>query len=353
MIPLSGIEIPILRSLSLIISLSYLRNIYKGLKCISFDLTLQKQLETIPQTSPAGFELFCHLVARSRCVMPHSRPAEVSARSFLFKLCGSSQPSIIQGSDGKFYVAKFNGFPGRQSLANEVVGTELIRRMGLPGPAWAAVELSDKFIDDNPRLRFCNGDSDPIRPVAGLHFGSRLIEAADDQRTYQMIPHTWISRIKNRADFLGMLILDLWANNCDRRQAVFLTDVHNQLHSHFIDNDFMFGGKFGNDITCPRRAMVPDLDVYEGLWQEENVQQWLRKIDGISENAIGQIVANVPDEWADNDTRLHIIDQLRARRSMLPRLLREAQDVLCSGQSVKYHGTRNATEPGQIHGAPI
>jgi hypothetical protein len=70
--------------------------------------------------------------------------------------------------------------------------------------------------------------------------------------------HSWVDRIENRADFLGALVLDLWANNCDRRQSVFFTDDRDRLHARFIDSDSMFGGKFGNDTTCPRRAMVYD-----------------------------------------------------------------------------------------------
>lgn len=278
--------------------------------------------------------------------------AKVRASRYLYKLCGSSQPSIIQGSDGAFYVVKFNGFPGHQALINEVVGSELILRMGLPTPQWVPIEISSKFIDANPGLCFFS-ENGRVRPVPGMHFASRLIEASDEERTYQMIPHSWIERIGNREDFVGVLILDLWANNCDRRQAVFLSDERERLHASFIDNDHMFGGRFGNDTTCPRRAMVYDLSVYEGLWNWEVVQEWCGKIDGIDENAIRSIIANVPEEWADDQMRLHISNQLRARRLMHSRLLNDIKDVLDSGYSVQYEKTRNATEPSSLRNAPV
>lgn len=276
----------------------------------------------------------------------------LSATAFLYKLCGTSQPSILRGSDGEYHVVKFNGFPGSQSLMNEFVGTKLIGEFGLPTPEWSPIEMSPTFIDENPRLWFWSEDA-PIRPVPGLHFASRLIQGCDEQRTYQMIPHSWIGRIENRVDFLGMLVLDLWANNCDRRQAVFLSDGNDRLRASFIDNDFMFGGKFGNHTTCPRRAMVYDLGVYEGLWRSTTVQQWLRKIDGIGEDAIRRIVEHAPDEWTDQQTRHRIINQLAQRRAMLPSLLNEAEEVLRSGYSVEYHRSRNATEPSQIHDSPV
>jgi hypothetical protein len=274
-------------------------------------------------------------------------PENVCATSFLYKLRGSSQPSIIRASDGAFYVMKFNRFPGSQSLINEAIGAELIRWFGLPGPSWMRIEITNTFLNDNPGAWFYNERS-VFRPHPGLHFGSRLIDAPEDQRTYQLIPHSWIDRIHNRADFLGMLVLDLWTNNCDRRQAVFLSDHNRRLHATFIDNDFMFGGHLGNDITCPRRVMTHDLDIYRGLWDERFLTRWVHKISIIPDDVIREIIEGVPDEWASFQTRQHIFYQLRTRRALLRRLLREAEAVLTSGYSVRYHKPRYATEPSAI-----
>jgi len=115
----------------------------------------------------------------------------------------------------------------------------------------------------------------------------------------------------------------------------------------------MFGGKFGADITCPRRAMVYDLDVYSDLWKKASVRHWTRIIDGIQDEVIRRIVFSVPDLWVSGKTRLHILDQLRTRRLLLPRLLEDAENVARTGHSIQYHRTRNATQPGQICAAPI
>jgi hypothetical protein len=115
----------------------------------------------------------------------------------------------------------------------------------------------------------------------------------------------------------------------------------------------MFGGKFGFDITCPRRAMAHDLSLYTGLWNEQSVQQWLQKFDGIPEDILRRIVASVPEEWATEESRLRILNQLLTRRAMLPRLLRDAGHVLGSGYSISYHRPRHATEPAQLRGASV
>lgn len=90
-------------------------------------------------------------------------PATVSADRFLYKLGGSSQPCIIQGSDNRFYVVKFHGHAGERGLLNEVVGSELIRQMGLPSPGWTRIEVSADFIDRHPGLWFVteNASSKP------------------------------------------------------------------------------------------------------------------------------------------------------------------------------------------------
>ena len=77
-----------------------------------------------------------------------------------------------------------------------------------------------------------------------------------------------------------------WPDHCDPAiDCVGLQPV--QLIQH---NDFMFGGKFGFEITCPRRAMVYDLDFYRGLWSGKTVKEWSHIIDGISDNAIRRII---------------------------------------------------------------
>lgn len=279
-------------------------------------------------------------------------PATVSATRFVFKLCGASQPAIIEGSDGACYAVRFND-RGPSSLMSEVVGGELIRILGLSSPDWVPIELSRKFLSANPTLSSTRGIFSAIPP--GRHFGSRLIEAREG-RTYQMIPHSWIDRIENRQDFLGMLILDLWANNCERRQAVFFSSPEGRLHASFTDNGMMFGGKFRNENTNPRRAMVYDLSFYKGLWRDNNddvVQEWLRKFEGIGGDAILGILSSVPKEWVDRGSCRHIMSQLSERRQRILSLLNEAKRVLDSSDSTGYLKKYNATEPGQILTAPI
>lgn len=184
------------------------------------------------------------------------------------KLNGSSQPSIVMTTGATLYVVKFWEFTGKRTdeRGHRIRGDVAHRPAN---PQWAPILFTDELIDKNPQLWHRNrSTSKGIRPEAGPHFGSssRLTLSEGENHTYELIPGSWIDRVSNREDFVGALLLDLWTNNCDRCQCVFLSETgSSSLRAVFIDNDHMFGGHFGNEKTCPRRVMVPDARFYRGI----------------------------------------------------------------------------------------
>ena len=108
----------------------------------------------------------------------HFRPRggrSLFAVQHVVKLKGTSQPSIVMASGGALYVVKFREFTGRYGLLSEVIGAELMSRIGLPVPNWEAIEFTDAFLDDHREMWYRDRSGAPgLRPEAGLHFGSRL-----------------------------------------------------------------------------------------------------------------------------------------------------------------------------------
>jgi hypothetical protein len=257
-----------------------------------------------------------------------------SAVSHVSKLNGSSQPSIVSTEDGTLYVVKFREFTGRNGLLSEVIGAELMSRMGLPVPKWDPICFTDVFIDGHPEMwRRSHPKGAGIRPGAGFHFGSLLTRSVGENHTYELIPNSWIDRVRNRQDFVGALLLDLWTNNCDRRQCVFVAEGSaKSLHAVFIDNDHMFGGYFGNEKTCPRRAMVPYAGFYDGCWTDGAVARWKRIIDGIDDEFLDSVMAKVPPDWADVPALQFARTELGLRRSRLESLISEVEQVLRNGR---------------------
>lgn len=268
-------------------------------------------------------------------------PQDVTA--VLFRLNGQSHPSLAATRDGALYVMKPHGFPGGRGLMNEVIGTEIARYLRLPVPPWDMLAMDEAFLSANPEIWYRAGAT-VIRPKAGIHFGSRLVTGKGSERVYQIIPSTWISRVVNREDFAGMLILDLWMNHCDRRQAVYV-GTQQQLRAVFVDNDHILGGRFGSDETCARRAMTPDLATYRGIWQEETVERWIRRVRSIRGSWIRWLVSSVPEAWMEGIEPDFVVETLMLRQARLESLVDEVSTILKNSYSVKSTHAVGATRP--------
>ena len=246
---------------------------------------------------------------------------------FFYKLNGVCQASLVEANDGNIYVLKMAGPEGANHLFNEVLGSELLRHCKLPVSRWAALTLSDEFIDANTEMWLKHNDN-AIRPPATVHFGSRLITAKGKIGSFEIIPSSWASRVINARDFAGILAIDIWANHCDRRQVIFTRTREDLLHATFVDHDHMFGGPEIQHETCPRRAMISDLRLYQGLPMKQLFTRWIRKIRKVDEQTLKVLIREIPVDWYSEDRAFAAIEMLESRRSRLPALFNEALSVL-------------------------
>ncbi|HEX4036620.1 MAG TPA: HipA family kinase [Acidobacteriaceae bacterium] len=259
----------------------------------------------------------------------------------LRKLNGSSQPSLVLADDGRSYIVKFREFTGLHGLMNEALGAELMRCLGLPVPRWRPLNFTDSFLDRHPQLWYRSRAADPgIRPRAGLHFGSLLVDPAPGQSVYQVIPPSWIPRVANRQDFVGALLLDLWTNQCDRRQCLFVAQPGDQsLQAVFIDNDHLFGGDFGDEKTCARRAMLRNLQWYRAIWTDPLIALWMDRITSIDRTALDAIFRIVPSAWANQADLVNARMQLERRHKQLELFVEDISEVLRDGHCLSMSGT--------------
>lgn len=241
------------------------------------------------------------------------------------------------------WVMKFNKFGESNSLLNEAVGTEIMTHMGLPVPRWSPIVVTDEFIDRHPETWFQGSDDTSSRPDSGLHFGSRLTLSPEGFPTYQVVPKSWYGRIANREDFVGALAADLWTNNFDRRQCLFLC-TGSQLHVRFIDHDHCFGGFKGEGVTCPRLIMMPNPHLFEAALKESVVSRWKKVIDRISERKIDRIFDKIPAEWGDATAISRVRAQLATRRNRLESLLAESVAYLSGSMAAVDVSARSALD---------
>src|SRR5579864_3817892 len=89
------------------------------------------------------------------------------------RMRGGAQSHLMRCSDGYYYVVKFQNNPQhRRVLVNELLGTNLARRMGLPTAPVGIVEVSEQLIRLTPDLAM-ELPRQRVPCQAGLQFGSR------------------------------------------------------------------------------------------------------------------------------------------------------------------------------------
>jgi hypothetical protein len=260
--------------------------------------------------------------ASSRRGIPHIANT-IHAIRFIRRMRGGSQASLIRCNDGKLYVVKFsNNQQGPNVLANEVIGSQLLRTLGFPTPSWKQVFVSNDFIDQNPDTAF-EAPSGKISVESGLHFGSEFLGDDGSRRTYEWLPGGFISRLNNPNDYLGIYILDVLANHCDARQSLFTTlDGGNSFQGIFIDHGHLFGGPNWDLPSKSGKALCQDLRLYSRQWTPDAIEHWISYFETKLQSILPKIPQTVPGFWYSGNIS-KVIDSLRFRLGILRILFSE------------------------------
>src|SRR5260370_18003141 len=138
---------------------------------------------------------------------------------------GGAQSHLMGWSDGHYYVVKFQNNPQhRRILVNELLGTRLAARLGLPVTPVAIVHVSEELIRltpelcmEMPRARV------PCQP--GPQFGSRYPGDPRRLALHDFLPDDQLRAVENLHDFAGMLVFDKWTCNTNGRQTLFFNEM--------------------------------------------------------------------------------------------------------------------------------
>src|SRR5271156_2459892 len=100
-----------------------------------------------------------------------------------------------------YYVVKFQNNPqGTRILANELLGTRLAARLGLPVPAAAVVEVSEYFVKHTQELNIQLARS-RIVCKPGPSFGSRYPGHPASVVVYDFLPEEQLRAVQNISAF--------------------------------------------------------------------------------------------------------------------------------------------------------
>jgi hypothetical protein len=266
------------------------------------------------------------------------------------RMRGGAQSHLMRCSDGRddelYYVVKFQNNPQHcRVLVNELLGTRLAARIGLPTPPVALVDVGEDLIRVTPALTMELPRSRiPCR--AGVQFGSSYPGDPRHLTLYDFLPDDHLSEVQNLHDFAGMLVFDKWTCNTNGRQTLFFRDPRDSESGYeqtagrmeiepatrryrtvMIDQGFCFNAGEWNYPDAPLRGLYTRNRVYKGINGMESFGPWVTRVLNISDRVLEQIAREVPPEWYEDDldALLQLLEQLYRRRTRVEELLLAAK----------------------------
>lgn len=227
----------------------------------------------------------------------------IHAKHLVCRMPGGSQSILVRGDDEELYVVKFNNnLQGPNLLANEVLGSELLRSVGLRSSPWKAISITAEFLKSNPNIYFECATGTRYSINSGLHFGAAFVGSTEKRDVYDFLPSSFLHRIGNPADFLGIYIFDVWANHHDHRQAVYACRTgESSIDVHFIDNGHLFGGPHWKKEQRYGVAMCLDQNLYRTPWRESVIDEWISHFEISLSKNLHRAIRQVPKGWYKGD----------------------------------------------------
>jgi len=255
------------------------------------------------------------------------------------RMRGGAQAHLMRCSDGGYYVVKFQNNPQHvRILVNELLGTRLAARLGLPTPQVEVVEVREELIRSTAELVMQLGMSrTPCR--AGFQFGSRYPGDPAEITVHDFLPDEQLRDIANAADFLGMLVFDKWTCNTNGRQAIFFRNasrppaavgLDSRYQAWMIDQGFCFNAGDWSFPDAPLRGLYVRAQVYEAVRGLDSFAPWLERVEKrIDERVLDELGREIPPEWYgfDQDALYHLLAQLLRRSGRVAELILAAKDT--------------------------
>jgi len=264
------------------------------------------------------------------------------------RMRGGAQSHLMRCSDGNYYVVKFQNNPQhRRILVNELLGTRLAGRIGLPTAPASVVEVAEELIRLTPELCI-ETPRTRIPCLAGLQFGSRYPGDPRLVTLHDFLPDEKLQAVDNLHDFAGMLVFDKWTCNTNGRQTVFFETPQRRdgetpgsapresgngrgtsYHTVMIDQGFCFNAGEWNFPDAPLRGLYARNRVYQGVIGMESFAPWLERLEKqMSERVLAELAEEIPPAWYedDYDTLLRLLEQIHRRRARVPELLLSAKN---------------------------
>lgn len=262
-------------------------------------------------------------VSRSLTAQAVTQP--LRAVEHIRRMRGGSQAHLMRCSDGNYYVVKFQDNPqGTRILVNELLGTRLAGRLGLPIAINHVVVVPEALIRYSEEMVFeLASGSTPC--TGGLCFGSRFPVNPRQVQVSDLLPGSLFCDLENISEFCGILVFDKWTCNTDGRQAVFFRREQSPVfRAVMIDQGMCFNGAEWNFPDAPLRSLYRIHPAYERVCGMDDFEPWLTRLETeINADVLSDIADGIPPEWyAFNSASIQgLLERLNHRRGKVRELL--------------------------------
>jgi hypothetical protein len=233
----------------------------------------------------------------------HARPREslLTVTSVVRAQRGGSQSRLVTCNDGKLYVLKMHPNPqGPNVLANEALGSILLRGLGFLAPRWRQVTINLKTLRLFPDLAMCTKDGLTTFPACGLHFGSEYL-GGPQYRLFDFMPKSRSHTLRSSSQLLPIYLFDIWASQQDERQCIYQRTWNATLYdTFFIDNGHLFGGPMWREAADQARTTHLN-SIQPPMIGDPKVEQCLKLFEAYIPKLLHRGVAVVPPEWYKDD----------------------------------------------------
>jgi len=246
------------------------------------------------------------------------------------RMRGGAQSHLMRCDDGDYYVVKFQNNPQhRRVLVNEMLGTKLAARLGLPVPPVEIVEVRRELIENTAELVMQVGNS-RAPCTSGRQFGSRYPGVPAETAVHDFHPDEQLDEVENLGAFAGMYAFDKWTCNTNGRQAIFFRLQGNpRYQAWMIDQGFCFNAQNWDFPDAPLRGLYARSRVYDAVRGMDAFEPWTARMKRIAQDdTLDEMACRVPAEWYDGDVdALHaLLERLVRRVTKLPDLIQEARN---------------------------
>jgi len=255
------------------------------------------------------------------------RARMVEIKRIIRRVRGGSQAHLVEGEDGRYYIAKFAGNPqGNRTLVNEWVAQSIVKLLGISTPPLCLLRLPDSLRDE--MLYFEVGNKRV--PVRGhWHLGSLCPVDPQTKTLFDFLPERFLRNITNLDDFARIAVADQWLHQTDKRQAVFVREHVPEaspvrMRAYFIDHGRAFDGSFWKLRETSGHGCYMDRTIYALIDMPNICSETVSHIESISEREILSSVTTLPESWlsaGDSDALNRLLMKLHKNRLRLRRVV--------------------------------